>query len=314
MTDGGLQQFIYGYPIISNQPAGTPDVLAISPDLAPSLAQAIIDSLPLAMPDHVNGVTYALTIIPTDDTGFVFTRAHHQTSDTDLPVRQSIVIPADTLNQMGDFNPLIPLFTARLSPSKMTNVPLEPITPPTTLTWTRDQNITLLRTLISDTFDNNTDLLFSVLSALLQGDLIVQNFPSQPTARLAFVRGLWLLLPTCLRSHITFTTLTAPVAEGGVLPRLRFDDTIAETDASAPIIDWANPTTEDAWVNNGYAGYLRKLYVGDMPPFIDALQELDVIATALREDNLSFEEHLRRTVERHQFDRAALSGETLAVN
>ncbi|MEL6306960.1 MAG: hypothetical protein AAFQ52_02400 [Chloroflexota bacterium] len=314
MTDGGLQQFIYGYPIISNQPAGTPDVLAISPDLAPSLAQAIIDSLPLAMPDHVNGVTYALTVIPTDDTGFVFTRAHHQTSDTDLPVRQSIVIPEDTLNQIGDFNPLIPLFTARLSPSKMTNVPLEPITPPTTPTWTRDQNITLLRTLISDTFDNNTDLLFSVLSALLQGDLIVQNFPSQPTARLAFVRGLWLLLPTCLRSHITFTTLTAPVAEGSVLPRLRFDDTITETDASAPIIDWANPTTEDAWVNNGYAGYLRKLYAGDMPPFVDALQELDVIATALREDNLSFEEHLRRTVERHQFDRAALSGETLAVN
>jgi hypothetical protein len=120
-----LEQFIYGRPIIDDQLADDPTILALSDGL--TLEQALVlraqtvlepSALSSEIPAQAVGVFAGL------NGDYLLARAHYQQDDTEQPVYQYVALPGVDYRQLaGDLSPLmrlietpIPVYTDRKTP------------------------------------------------------------------------------------------------------------------------------------------------------------------------------------------------------
>ncbi|MCA9915011.1 MAG: hypothetical protein KC496_16770, partial [Anaerolineae bacterium] len=133
---------------------------------------------------------------------------------------------------------------------------------------------------------------------------LIQHFPLDWHERLLLVRGLWLLLPSPLRSDFTFTThVTSP---NGSLPRLAFSEEAPA--GSVTILDWDAPRFDESLLAQPYIAHLQQLWQGDPVAFVERLRSLDRIAKTMMPEHSLIE-----VVARHTQDLRVMDGDPLTA-
>ncbi len=308
MPENTLHHLIYGWPLVSDTPGEQPDVLGSSypftPEETAALRSVALDPLPVNGRLESQSVAFFRQPASALDAPFVLARTHYQRDEQRLPIFEYVHVSKSLLEGLGgDIVPLFSLLNQPLPTYPVTNAPLEPLEHPTPTTWTWDRSVELLEEVL-DTLKGNLDLLFGVLGAVLNNGALIQHYPLDWHERLLLVRGLWLLLPSPLRSDFSFTThVTSP---NGSLPRLAFSEEAPAGTTS--IVDWDAPRFDEALMAQPYIAHLRSLWHGDPVTFVEQVRALDRIAKAMMPQRALVE-----VVARHMQDLRLLEGESLSV-
>ncbi len=216
-------------------------------------------------------------------------------TDAEAPIESYTLVSKDTLRQLG--GNLAPLFAAAATPPKLngTNDALPPlaILPER---WPVAERRAAFEGLLAQIGGDITTALSILGAALHEQRLIVRKYPAGD--RLAFVQGLMALLPSTARAELTFSTYLTSSAEAAT-PRVVFS---AGNNTSRWVIDWemqAFPDDKAVW--SGYVAQLATLWAGDVPAFLDAIDDIDQLAVCVPVEQSAIA-RLDRIVELHTLD------------
>lgn len=315
--DTMLEHLIYGQPIASDQAAKAPDVLALSRGLQPSIGPQIHEIValqPLPLTDVRSSQSMALiqrnpsAVISADATDFVLARAHYQGDDQTSPIFEYIFLTDAILDNLGgDLQPLLSFFETPIARYKGIHAPLARLEVPTSITWTLDKQVALLKPLLDDMMAGDMRLLLSLLGAVLADDgLDLVGFPLDNNQRLSLVRGLMTLLPTVARPHLTFTLYSD---QRDHLPRLSFRPDQAAV-PNRQRITWKTTEQADTFIEHPYTAHLLNLWEDDMIGLLQHIHNLDRLAAPLMRDE-TLGVGLGKLVERHQRDLAIMRRDQL---
>lgn len=317
MAQQALERFIYGTPIVAGKAAGEPTILAISPGLRDARAVEIRQRLPLMpLPDPtVNGSPVvalfaedAPAAVGTAQTRYIMARAQYQQANQMAAACEYVLLSGEVLAAVrGDVQALLGQLDADIPSYAVTHAELAPLERPTAITWTLDRTVTVLQTLLDEVLDGKMSRLLGILGAALHPrGAVIGNFPVAHRQRLLLVQGALMLLPTLARPFLTFAT-HATAAQP--LPVQLCFGTVPDS-AQCWRLDWQQMGFDPEITTAPYVQHLGDLWTGDMIAFVQALRELERLATALL-PGASLAQGLARAVERHQQDRAIMTGATL---
>lgn len=308
MTENTLHHLIYGWPLVADTPDEQPDVLASSypcnPEQTAALRTFALDPLPMDGQLESQSVGFFRLPANTLDAAFVLARTHYQRDGQTLVIYEYVHVPQSVMDGLGgDILPLFSLLNQPVPTYPVTNAPLEPLELPLPTTWTWDRSVELLQEVL-DLLDGDLHLLFGILGAVLNNGVLIQHYPLDWQERLLLVRGLWLLLPSPLRSDFSFTTHVA--SPNGSLPRLAFSEEAPV--GTVTILDWDAPRLDDSLLAQPYIAHLQQLWHGDPVAFVEQLRALDRIAKVLMPEHALVE-----VVARHEQDVRVMDGDSLTA-
>jgi hypothetical protein len=138
---------------------------------------------------------------------FILARAHTVPDDDSLQLYECICIPGDLLGQLaGDLDPLLGLIADPIPAypaGEVVSIP--PLDAPRAGTWTEGKRLALFGALYAD--QGNIHVLLALLGAALEERyLLVKNSPGDFQKGIELVQGLMMMLPSSVRSDLTFST------------------------------------------------------------------------------------------------------------
>ncbi|RMG77569.1 MAG: hypothetical protein D6711_01270 [Chloroflexi bacterium] len=263
------------------------------------LWQGLVAIQPVDFPTPQGSLSLGIFDGPNQD--FLLVRSQNQ----DNKVYAQVVLVPRSLMQMSGGN-IVWLFDAvdDLITSYLQNP--KPLYIQTTPTWTADRRVTLFQKLGSKYGGMHN--LFMLLDAALDARrLVIRHFPPNVRERLELIQGLMLLLPSSVRSVLTFVT---NLDQPDITPvTIVFSDTDAQTERL--VVEY------DQFSMNGipqsrYVQCLERLWQEDEKDFVAELRAMELMSVHVMQNN-SLQDGLSHLVERYELDAAVMSGEAVDV-
>ena len=306
MVDNTLQHLTYGRAIVGEVPEEAANILAITDTLTADQLSNLRVAVSLApMPVDKLFESQAIAFAPYRIDGqYVLARSHFQRAERTMPAAQYILLPAEIMSQLADIKDLLPLIDTAIPTSKVFHAPVEPLAPPTVTNWSAANDIAALRHVLSKHANDDIDLLFATLGAILQTGVIICNFVMNWRERIQFVSAIIALLPVPLRHRISFTTYTNNLS--GALPRLVFSS--VDNESKHVRLDWGSKEFDAELLNHPHVAHLRTLWNDDLSSLVDHIQAIGVYSTS--QQQLS---DLEALAMRHQHDIAVRHHDVISI-
>ncbi len=203
-------------------------------------------------------------------------------------------------------------YNALTGPADAAYSVIPPLPLPTVPTVSLDKRTLALNALLNRCGGEMDCVLRLLAAALDVRGLLVRGFIADVNARLDFVQGLMMLLPSLARPDFTFATQVDDPAHA--LARLIFSD--ADADGGRWAVDF---TGDAAHVHEGetepvavpfpaYVQCLRDAWTGDLKAFVSELRTLELLAARVMPGQ-SWDDGLRALAARWTLDQRVLAGD-----
>ena len=306
MADNALQHLTYGRAIVGEVPEEATNILAITDTLTADQISALRVAVSLA-PMPVDGLfeSQAVAFAPYGTDGhYVLARSHFQRAERTMPAAQYILFPAEVVSQLADIQDLISLIDKAIPTSKVFHAPTEPLTPPEFSTWSAADDVAALQHVLGKHANDDINLLFATLGAILKTGVIICNFVMNWRERMQVIRAVLALLPVPIRHRLSFTTYTNNLI--GALPQLVFSSVDNETKHIR--LDWGSKQYDAELLNQPYVAHLRTLWDDDLSSFVTHIQAIGVYSTS--QHTL---DDLTTLATRHQYDIAVQNDDVISI-
>lgn len=290
------------------------DVLGISSGLTPQDAK-ILRGLASVEPvgSSIGNASLAVGVFKGPDQDSILAWARNERTNGEVkPIYRYIVVPREVLQAMSNHMDYFIDTTLHMPPATSHNTPLKPLDVPNLPTWTADKQIALFDRLLSEYVHGDMDIAFRLLAAALdEHRLLIVGFEPSLRKRLEFVQGLMMLLPSSVRSALTFSTNVKSV--GTHMGRIIFGDMPDDTEnVTRHIADWAKGIIpDDQMLEMPYTQLLKMIWNGDMQTFTMELRTLETIAHELMPGK-HLHDGLDAVTRRYLLNKHVLSGEEVS--
>lgn len=313
--DSTLERFIYGKPVTDENASPAMDILAITPGL--SIEDAIlcrsltsIEPLPL---ENGNS-SQAVGLFRGIDEQFILAHARFQYDDPERPIYQYVILPKDVLQGVsGNIKTLVEITDIGTAEYKTTHDVLDALAMPPVPTWVADRRVVLFNRVLEQFSGEMRHLLYLLDCALSENGLQICGYHAHLSIRLDLAEAITMLLPSSLRTDITFSTHTndPTFTRAAII----FSEELTET-ARIRVNVNTLPDVDSLAFKSAYVNHLHTLWNDSVEDFVGELRNVEKLVRRIAsngDQTINTSDLLDQITEQHKLDLRVLSDQDVPI-